>query len=55
MCSLPHSGLILDMFSPLTSFDSGHNCREKQRNTLRKHHKFGKDDEQLSTNNDSRY
>ncbi len=55
MCSLPHSGLILDMFSPLTSFDSGHNCRENKEILSRKHNKFGNDDEQLSTNNDSPY
>lgn len=55
MCSLPHSGLILDMFSPLTSFDSGHNCRENKEMLSRKHNKFRNDDEQLSTNNDSGY
>lgn len=55
MCSLPHRALILDMFSPLTSFDSGRNCRENKEILSRKHSKFGKDDEQLSTNNDSRY
>lgn len=43
--------LILDMFSPLTSFESGQN----KEILSGEHNKFGKDDEQLSTNNDSRY
>ena len=52
---LPLSGLILDMFSPLISCDSDHNCTENKEILSGKHNKFGDDDEQLSTNNDSRY